>query len=143
MTGSAAAPSTCTLSAVLRQELDTLAAAGLQRRHRILESPCGREVQVAGQKLINFASNDYLGLAAHPALATALAEGAQCWGAGSGAAHLLSGHLTPHAELEAALADFTPGRLPSAAATSPTWLSHLPWPGAVPPCLPTNSAAPP
>lgn len=107
MTGSAAAPSTCTLSAVLRQELDTLAATGLQRRHRVLESPCGREIQVAGQKLVNFASNDYLGLATHPALATALAEGAQRWGAGSGAAHLLSGHLTPHAELEAALADFT------------------------------------
>lgn len=107
MTGSAAAPVSCTLSAALRQELDTLAAAGLHRQHRILESPCGREIQVAGQKLINFASNDYLGLAAHPALATALAEGAQRWGAGSGAAHLLSGHLTPHSELEAALADFT------------------------------------
>lgn len=107
MNGPAATPSTCTLSTALRQELDTLAAAGLQRQHRVLESACGREIQVAGQKLINFASNDYLGLAAHPTLATALAEGAQRWGAGSGAAHLLSGHLTPHAELEAALADFT------------------------------------
>jgi 8-amino-7-oxononanoate synthase len=75
MTGSAAAPVSCTLSAALRQELDTLAAAGLHRQHRILKSPCGREIQVAGQKLINFASNDYLGLAADPRLIEALAAG--------------------------------------------------------------------
>ncbi|MFV0371929.1 MAG: 8-amino-7-oxononanoate synthase [Azonexus sp.] len=107
MTEPSAAPAPSPLSAELRQELDALTATGLQRRHRILQSPCGREIEVDGRKFINFASNDYLGLAQHPALATAMADGARRWGAGSGAAHLLSGHLAPHAELEAALAYFT------------------------------------
>ena len=57
--------------------------------------------------MLAFASNDYLGLAAHPDIARALADGALAWGAGSGASHLVSGHLTPHALLEDRLAAFT------------------------------------
>ncbi len=91
----------------LRQELEEITAAGLSRHRRVLESPCGRIATVDGQKMLNFASNDYLGLANNPEIAAALAEGAQHWGAGSGASHLVSGHLAPHEALENELAAFT------------------------------------
>ena len=95
------------LNARLAAELEEIAAAGLTRRRRVLESPCGRIVAVDGKKVLNFASNDYLGLADNRDIAQAMAEGAQTWGAGSGAAHLVSGHLAPHEALERALAAFT------------------------------------
>ena len=91
----------------LQAELAELTAAGLRRRRRVLESPCGRIAAVDGQNVLNFASNDYLGLAGNPDIALAMAEGAQTWGAGSGASHLVSGHLAPHEALEAELAAFT------------------------------------
>jgi 8-amino-7-oxononanoate synthase len=62
---------------------------------------------VEGLEMLAFASNDYLGLAAHPEIARALADGALTWGAGSGASHLVSGHLRPHDILEERLAAFT------------------------------------
>ena len=65
------------------------------------------EVIVDGRRLIDFSSNDYLGLAAHPALAAAMAECAAQCGSGSGASHLISGHGTEHAALEEELAAFT------------------------------------
>jgi 8-amino-7-oxononanoate synthase len=64
------------------------------------------EVIVDGRKLVDFSSNDYLGLAAHPALAAAMAECAERCGAGSGASHLISGHGREHAALEEELAAF-------------------------------------
>ncbi len=81
-------------------------AQGLLRQRRTVQSPCSVAPQVQGQRLLAFASNDYLGLANHPAIAAALAEGAQRWGVGSGASHVVSGHLQPVAELEEALAAF-------------------------------------
>ena len=56
---------------------------------------------------VNFCSNDYLGLARDPAVAAAMAEAAQQYGAGSGASHLVSGHGAEHEALERELADFT------------------------------------
>ncbi|HVS78289.1 MAG TPA: 8-amino-7-oxononanoate synthase [Steroidobacteraceae bacterium] len=64
------------------------------------------EVIVEGRRLVDFSSNDYLGLAAHPALAAAMAECAARCGAGSGASHLVSGHGREHAALEEELAAF-------------------------------------
>jgi 8-amino-7-oxononanoate synthase len=93
--------------AQLHRELADIAAAGLTRRRRVLESPCGRTATVDGKNLLNFASNDYLGLAGHPEIARALADGALQWGAGSGASHLVSGHLAPHEALENEIAAFT------------------------------------
>ena len=90
----------------LRAELTTLDELGLRRRRRLLQTPCGRAVTVDGQSLLNFASNDYLGLAGDPHLAAALAAGAGQWGAGSGASHLVSGHTQAHEDLEQALAAF-------------------------------------
>ena len=90
----------------LRGELADIEAAGLTRRRRVLHSPCGRLATVDGRELLNFASNDYLGLAGNGEIAAALAAGAKQWGAGSGASHLVSGHLAPHEALESEIAAF-------------------------------------
>ncbi|WP_412480625.1 8-amino-7-oxononanoate synthase [Azonexus sp. IMCC34839] len=91
----------------LTTELADIAAAGLTRRRRVLASPCGRLAAVDGREMLNFASNDYLGLAGNRDIAQAVADGALAWGAGSGASHLVSGHLAPHEAIEAELAAFT------------------------------------
>ncbi|NJD24739.1 MAG: 8-amino-7-oxononanoate synthase [Betaproteobacteria bacterium] len=91
----------------LAAELAEIATAGLTRRRRLLASPCGRIATVDGREVLNFASNDYLGLAGNAEIAAALADGARRWGAGSGASHLVAGHLAPHEALEKALAAFT------------------------------------
>ncbi|RMW98628.1 8-amino-7-oxononanoate synthase [Allofranklinella schreckenbergeri] len=80
---------------------------GLLRTRRTLQSPAGPQAVVDGQALLSFCSNDYLGLAADARVAAAVAEGAQRWGAGSGASHLVSGHLEPFDQLEERLAAFT------------------------------------
>jgi 8-amino-7-oxononanoate synthase len=86
--------------------LAQLKADGLLRRRRTLDAPCGPEALVDGRRLIAFCSNDYLGLANHPALVTAARAAAERWGVGSGASHVVSGHLRPHQELEERLAAF-------------------------------------
>jgi 8-amino-7-oxononanoate synthase len=91
----------------LQNELDGLQRDGLQRRRRTLEAPCGPLAVVDGRPLISFCSNDYLGLANDPALIEAACAGARTWGVGSGASHLVSGHLAPHEALEQQLAAFT------------------------------------
>ncbi|MBK8890362.1 MAG: 8-amino-7-oxononanoate synthase [Dechloromonas sp.] len=91
----------------LQGELDALQRDGLKRTRRTLELPCGPQAQVDGQPLISFCSNDYLGLANDPALVDAACAGARVWGVGSGASHLVSGHLGAHAALEEKLAEFT------------------------------------
>ena len=90
----------------LNQQLASLADQGLLRQRRTLDSPCGVEVSVDGQELLSFASNDYLGLAAEPALAEAACAAAKRWGIGAGSSHLVGGHFTPHEQLERALAAF-------------------------------------
>jgi 8-amino-7-oxononanoate synthase len=93
----------------LREGLVELDARGLTRRRRIAETPCSAHMNVDGRAIVGFASNDYLGLAAHPALAAALAEGASRYGTGSGGSHLLGGHSRAHAQLEDDLAAFCGG----------------------------------
>jgi len=72
-----------------------------------VDSPLSRVVTVEGRKLLNFCSNDYLGLAAEPRVADAFKAGIDRWGVGAGASHLVCGHTAAHHELEEALADFT------------------------------------
>ncbi len=81
--------------------------AGLYRSRRIVDGPQGPEIVVDGCRRLAFCSNDYLGLAAHPEVVAALRAGAERHGAGSGAAHLISGHGTAHHALEEELAAFT------------------------------------
>ncbi len=88
------------------ERLAELDAASLRRRRRVLDSPCGPEVVVDGEKRLAFASNDYLGLAASPALAEAAHAGIARWGLGAGASHLVSGHTAAHEELEKRIANF-------------------------------------
>lgn len=111
------------LTQSLAAQLQEIAEAGLSRRRRVLESPCGRMATVDGKKLLNFASNDYLGLAGHADIARAMADGALRWGAGSGASHLVSGHLQPHEQLEKEIADFV--GFPRALTFSTGYLANL------------------
>lgn len=101
----------------LNQSLLELADAALQRRRRTTLVPCGpaQRLESDGERLA-FCSNDYLGLASHPALVEALADGARRWGAGSGASHLVSGHSQAHAALERRLADWLTDSIPGARA---------------------------
>ena len=94
----------------LEAALAQLEAAQLRRArvtvdHRV---PTGRALTMAdGRELVDFSSNDYLGLARHPALAAAMAKCAARTGAGSGASHLITGHGAEHDRLEEELAAFT------------------------------------
>ena len=90
----------------IRTWLDDLRRRKMYRRRRVVESPQSREVVVDGRPLLNFCSNDYLGLAGDPRVAAAFAAGAERWGTGSGASHLVCGHTAAHHELEEALAEF-------------------------------------
>jgi 8-amino-7-oxononanoate synthase len=77
-------------------------------RHRLtLQSAQGSVVRVDGREYLNFCSNDYLGLAAHPRVIEAFQRAAASYGVGSGASHLVCGHSAPHHQLEEALAEFT------------------------------------
>ncbi|MFT4613379.1 MAG: 8-amino-7-oxononanoate synthase [Bacteroidia bacterium] len=80
---------------------------GLYRQRLNLESAQGPVVQLGGTAYLNFCSNDYLGLAAHPRVIERLRSAAIQYGVGSGASHLVCGHSVPHEELEEALAEFT------------------------------------
>ncbi|SCB37297.1 8-amino-7-oxononanoate synthase [Cupriavidus alkaliphilus] len=93
----------------LKQAAEQRHALALTRRRRIAHSACAPHQAVGedgteAESLLTFCSNDYLGLANHPQVVAALVEGAQRYGAGSGASHLVSGHSLAHAQLEAELA---------------------------------------
>ncbi|MDN7143279.1 8-amino-7-oxononanoate synthase [Pseudomonas sp. JQ170] len=91
----------------LRARLEQRRAADLYRQRPLLQSPQGPQVVVDGQPLLAFCSNDYLGLANHPEVIAAWRAGAERWGVGGGASHLVIGHSTPHHEVEEALAELT------------------------------------
>jgi len=99
-----ARPVTAAAIAGLERALDARRRDGLERRRRTVATPQGPHVAVDGRRLVAFASNDYLGLAADPALADAIRDGVARWGTGAGASHLICGHFGAHADLEAALA---------------------------------------
>ncbi|OYY17025.1 MAG: 8-amino-7-oxononanoate synthase [Polynucleobacter sp. 35-46-11] len=88
----------------------------LRRKLRTTESPCDTRARVGQRELKAFCSNDYLGLANHPELVSALAEGAKLYGVGSGASHLISGHSIAHDLLEKKLAAFESKHIPNARA---------------------------
>jgi 8-amino-7-oxononanoate synthase len=88
----------------------------LRRKLRTTESPCDTKARVGKRELKAFCSNDYLGLANHPILVAALAEGAKRYGVGSGASHLISGHSIAHDLLEKKLAACEEQHIPNARA---------------------------
>ena len=71
-----------------------------------VDSPAGTRIQMGGRSFLNFSSNDYLGLAGHPALKSAAAHAAETYGSGAGASRLICGSLAPFHELEESLAAF-------------------------------------
>jgi 8-amino-7-oxononanoate synthase len=105
----------------LNRQLREREAQALKRQRRTAESSCAPHQWVSrdgqpARELLAFCSNDYLGLANHPALIQALAEGAQQFGAGSGASHLVSGHSRAHEALEEDLAAWLAPCIPEARA---------------------------
>lgn len=90
----------------LRAELEELRAKALWRERRIVEEAQGPRLKLDGREYLSFCSNDYLGLANHPALIEAAQWGARDYGVGGAASHLISGHSAAHHRLEEALAEF-------------------------------------
>jgi 8-amino-7-oxononanoate synthase len=98
------------------QQIANLDEQLLRRKLRTTESPCDTKAAVGDRELKAFCSNDYLGLANHPELVSALAEGAKLYGVGSGASHLISGHSIAHDLLEKKLAACESKHIPNARA---------------------------
>lgn len=112
-----------TLDAELAAELADREAGGLRRGRRLLDSPQRAHVRVDGRDYLAFCSNDYLGLASDPRIVAAAKEGAERYGVGAGASHLILGHAAAHHELEAALAAFT--GLPQALLFSTGYMANM------------------
>lgn len=89
----------------LEADLAARRAADLYRQRRLAQSPQAPGRVFGEGERLTFCSNDYLGLANHPAVSAALARGAERWGVGAGASHLLAGHTAAHQALEEELAD--------------------------------------
>src|SRR5580693_5317734 len=88
----------------LAERLAALREQNLFRELRRVDSAQSPRIQIAGQSFLNFSSNDYLGLANHPALKEAAIRAVETFGAGSGASRLICGSLAPFHQLEIALA---------------------------------------
>ena len=95
------------MDAILQARLDQRHKQFLYRHRTNVASGCDSVLQVEGKSLVNFCSNDYLGLAGHPDIAAALKSAIDQYGTGSGASHLISGHSKAHQQLEEQLAEFT------------------------------------
>lgn len=91
----------------LRKQQFVRKEKGLLRSRLTFEGPQKTHVSVAGREFLAFCSNDYLGLANHPALIEAACAGVKQFGVGAGASHLVSGHTSAHQLLEEAIAHFT------------------------------------
>ena len=105
------------------EELERLEREGLKRKRRTIDGPQGTYVQSEGRPYTSFCSNDYLGLANHPALIEAVCRGAKQYGVGAGASHLLLGHALAHEKAERALAEFV--RLPDALLYSTGYMANI------------------
>ncbi|MGZ8186517.1 MAG: 8-amino-7-oxononanoate synthase [Methylobacter sp.] len=93
--------------AQLAGNLENIARQNLYRSRRVTESPQGINLQLDGRNILNFCSNDYLGMANHPEVVKAFKTAANQYGVGSGSAHLICGHSFAHHALEEELAAFT------------------------------------
>ena len=92
------------MAELFQEQLQALRARSLHRKLREIGTPQGAEVEIVGRQLLNFSSNDYLGLAADPSLRQAAIAAIEEFGVGAGASRLISGTQSPHVALEVALA---------------------------------------
>ncbi len=104
------------MSELFQEQLQALRERSLYRKLREIGTAQGPEVQIVGHQLVNFSSNDYLGLAADPILRQAAIAAIEEFGVGAGASRLISGTQSPHVALEVALARWK--RAPAAIAFS-------------------------
>ncbi len=107
----------------IAQRLQAKRDQHLYRQRRILESAQTTRIQCRGKSLLNFCSNDYLGLASHPKLVESMQQAASQYGVGSGASHLVIGHSQIHHQLEERLAEWV-GR-PRALLFSTGYMANL------------------
>ncbi|MBI5235567.1 MAG: 8-amino-7-oxononanoate synthase [Deltaproteobacteria bacterium] len=91
---------------MITKELEEIKASGLERRLTVIQGAQGPVVNIAGQQTLLLCSNDYLGLASHPALKTAAMMAVERYGTGAGASRLVSGSMEPHHALEERIARF-------------------------------------
>jgi glycine C-acetyltransferase/8-amino-7-oxononanoate synthase len=91
----------------IEARLDELKALGPHRRTRLVSGPQGPYILLDGKPVLLLCSDNYLGLADHPRVREAAADGAMRWGVGAGASRLVSGTMTIHRRLEERLAEFT------------------------------------
>ena len=90
---------------ILQRELEALRTQGLFKDERILESPQGAEIRVGGRSVLNFCSNNYLGLANDPRVVAAAKRALDVWGYGLSSVRFICGTTTVHREVEAALSE--------------------------------------
>lgn len=107
----------------LQSELAQRKENGLLRQRRLLDSPQAEHIVANNQHFLSFCSNDYLGLANHPALVKAMQKAAGDSGVGSGASNLITGHHRYHDELEKQLAKFV--GLPAALLFSTGYMANI------------------
>ena len=107
----------------LQKELDQRKADGLLRQRRLLDSPQAEHIVTNDKKYLSFCSNDYLGLANHPALIAAMQAAAGDSGVGSGASNLITGHHRYHDNLEKQLAKFV--QMPAALVFSTGYMANI------------------
>jgi 8-amino-7-oxononanoate synthase len=111
------------LFADLQKELSQRKVDGLLRQRRLLDSPQAEHIVANDKKYLSFCSNDYLGLANHPKLITAMQQAAGDSGVGSGASNLITGHHRYHDELEKKLAKFVD--MPAALVFSTGYMANI------------------
>lgn len=109
--------------AELAAELAQRKSQGLLRSRRVLDGMQGARITADGSYVLSFCSNDYLGLARHPALIAAAQRGAAQYGVGAGASHLITGHHAAHHALEERLAAFV--GLPAALLFSTGYMANI------------------
>ena len=112
-----------TLLVDLKKELDQRKVNGLLRQRRLLDSPQAEHIIANGKLYLSFCSNDYLGLANHPALIETMQNAAADSGVGSGASGLVTGHHRYHDDLEKQLAAFV--NLPAALLFSTGYMANI------------------
>ncbi len=94
------------MAGFIERRLEELKSRNLYRQLQVVDGEQDATVRLNGREVLNLSSNNYLGLANHPALKAAAREALDRYGCGSGASRLISGNMTPHEELERRIARF-------------------------------------
>lgn len=100
-------PHQADINDAVKKHIKALAQNNLVRTRHAHDTPQGPVIRLKGKNIVNFCSNDYLGLANHPALISAMKDGVDRYGVGSGASQLVCGYTTAHEILEERLCEFT------------------------------------